>query len=223
MCFPGNVRLEPTHAWIFPSLFCVKPQKRVSDTLPSKYQLRNSECSLNLSSCFPALMLFFPATAQIELKLLGWLHTDCVHDLIVAACHKKIILWSPNSSWVTVTLECLKLNCKASEFWKILQAAESLSWQQITAALSECVCKPGENFVGLIFCLSQRNLWLSLSTSNTLKASFLLENTEADVEAAPGQNEEKSLPAAPVPSPVAPAPAPSRRNPPGGKSSLVLG
>ncbi|NXW41519.1 JUPI1 protein, partial [Nyctiprogne leucopyga] len=47
------------------------------------------------------------------------------------------------------------------------------------------------------------------------------ENTEADVEAAPGQTEEKSLPAAPVPSPV--APAPSRRNPPGGKSSLVLG
>lgn len=77
--------------------------------------------------------------------------------------------------------------------------------------------------MGLIFCLSQRNLWLSSSTSNTLKASFLLENTEADVEAAPGQNEEKSLPAAPVPSPVAPAPAPSRRNPPGGKSSLVLG
>ncbi|XP_010134894.1 PREDICTED: hematological and neurological expressed 1 protein isoform X2 [Buceros rhinoceros silvestris] len=53
--------------------------------------------------------------------------------------------------------------------------------------------------------------------------SFLLENTEADVDAAPGQSEEKSLPAAPVPSPVAPAPAPSRRNPPGGKSSLVLG
>ncbi|NXL11700.1 JUPI1 protein, partial [Mesembrinibis cayennensis] len=51
--------------------------------------------------------------------------------------------------------------------------------------------------------------------------SFLLENPEADVDAAPGQNEEKSLPAAPVPSPV--APAPSRRNPPGGKSSLVLG
>ncbi|NXL72460.1 JUPI1 protein, partial [Leptocoma aspasia] len=51
--------------------------------------------------------------------------------------------------------------------------------------------------------------------------SFLLENTEADAEAAPGQSEEKSLPAAPVPSPV--APAPSRRNPPGGKSSLVLG
>ncbi|NWI10309.1 JUPI1 protein, partial [Crypturellus soui] len=53
--------------------------------------------------------------------------------------------------------------------------------------------------------------------------SFFLENIEADVEAAPGQSEEKSLPAAPVPSPVAPAPAPSRRNPPGGKSSLVLG
>ncbi|NXS06473.1 JUPI1 protein, partial [Neodrepanis coruscans] len=53
--------------------------------------------------------------------------------------------------------------------------------------------------------------------------SFLLDNIEADVEAAPGQSEEKSLPAAPVPSPVAPAPAPSRRNPPGGKSSLVLG
>ncbi|KAM4761989.1 jupiter microtubule associated homolog 1 [Corvus cornix cornix] len=51
----------------------------------------------------------------------------------------------------------------------------------------------------------------------------IFENTEADVEAAPGQSEEKSLPAAPVPSPVAPAPAPSRRNPPGGKSSLVLG
>uniref|UniRef100_A0A8C8SF55 Hematological and neurological expressed 1 protein n=1 Tax=Pelusios castaneus TaxID=367368 RepID=A0A8C8SF55_9SAUR len=48
------------------------------------------------------------------------------------------------------------------------------------------------------------------------------ENIEADVEAAPGQSEEK-MPAAPVPSPVAPVPAPSRRNPPGGKSSLVLG
>ncbi|NXA35862.1 JUPI1 protein, partial [Eudromia elegans] len=60
-------------------------------------------------------------------------------------------------------------------------------------------------------------------STSVRKASFLLENTEADVEAAPGQNEEKSLPAAPVPSPVAPAPAPSRRNPPGGKSSLVLG
>lgn len=62
---------------------------------------------------------------------------------------------------------------------------------------------------------------VSSSTSDTLKASFLLEITEADVEAAPGQSEEKSLPAAPVPSPV--APAPTRRNPPGGKSSLVLG
>ncbi|XP_074870912.1 jupiter microtubule associated homolog 1 [Carettochelys insculpta] len=49
------------------------------------------------------------------------------------------------------------------------------------------------------------------------------ENIEADAEAAPGQSEEKTLPAAPVPSPVAPVPAPSRRNPPGGKSSLVLG
>ncbi|OWK57675.1 Hematological and neurological expressed 1 protein [Lonchura striata] len=78
-------------------------------------------------------------------------------------------------------------------------------------------------FLELSFRLSQPNIWLSSSTSNTLKASFLLENTEADVEAAPGQSEEKSLPAAPVPSPVAPAPAPSRRNPPGGKSSLVLG
>ncbi|KAM3846387.1 jupiter microtubule associated homolog 1 [Vipera latastei] len=46
------------------------------------------------------------------------------------------------------------------------------------------------------------------------------ENTE---ETASGLSEEKPLPAAPVPSPVAPAPAPSRRNPPGGKSSLVLG
>ncbi|KAB1264814.1 5'-deoxyribonucleotidase; cytosolic type [Camelus dromedarius] len=35
-------------------------------------------------------------------------------------------------------------------------------------------------------------------------------------------SEEKPVPAAPVPSPVAPAPVPSRRNPPGGKSSLVL-
>nr|XP_006136475.1 jupiter microtubule associated homolog 1 isoform X1 [Pelodiscus sinensis] len=50
-----------------------------------------------------------------------------------------------------------------------------------------------------------------------------VENIEADVEAAPGQSDEKTLPAAPVPSPVAPVPAPSRRNPPGGKSSLVLG
>uniref|UniRef100_A0A8C3RVE2 Hematological and neurological expressed 1 protein n=2 Tax=Chelydra serpentina TaxID=8475 RepID=A0A8C3RVE2_CHESE len=51
----------------------------------------------------------------------------------------------------------------------------------------------------------------------------IFENIEADVEAAPDQSEEKTLPAAPVPSPVAPVPAPSRRNPPGGKSSLVLG
>lgn len=48
-------------------------------------------------------------------------------------------------------------------------------------------------------------------------------NTEVEIEAASGPSEEKPLPAAPVPSPVAPAPAPSRRNPPGGKSSLVLG
>ncbi|XP_003768524.1 jupiter microtubule associated homolog 1 isoform X1 [Antechinus flavipes] len=49
------------------------------------------------------------------------------------------------------------------------------------------------------------------------------ENVEADLQVDLGQNEEKSVPAAPVPSPVASAPAPSRRNPPGGKSSLVLG
>ncbi|XP_060108364.1 jupiter microtubule associated homolog 1 isoform X1 [Heteronotia binoei] len=47
------------------------------------------------------------------------------------------------------------------------------------------------------------------------------ETTEAEIEMASGLSEEKPLPAAPVPSPV--APAPSRRNPPGGKSSLVLG
>ncbi|XP_054989740.1 jupiter microtubule associated homolog 1 [Sorex araneus] len=46
------------------------------------------------------------------------------------------------------------------------------------------------------------------------------ENTDVDL---PAQSEEKPVPAAPVPSPVAPAPVPSRRNPPGGKSSLVLG
>ncbi|XP_053153622.1 jupiter microtubule associated homolog 1 [Hemicordylus capensis] len=49
------------------------------------------------------------------------------------------------------------------------------------------------------------------------------ENIEAEIEAASGLSEEKPVPAAPVPSPVAPPPAPSRRNPPGGKSSLVLG
>ncbi|XP_042303863.1 jupiter microtubule associated homolog 1 [Sceloporus undulatus] len=49
------------------------------------------------------------------------------------------------------------------------------------------------------------------------------ENTEVDIDSASGLSEEKPLPAAPVPSPVAPAPVPSRRNPPGGKSSLVLG
>ncbi|XP_070596049.1 jupiter microtubule associated homolog 1 [Erythrolamprus reginae] len=55
------------------------------------------------------------------------------------------------------------------------------------------------------------------------------ENTE---DTASGLCEEKPLPAAPLPSPEIPvpgrnpspvAPAPSRRNPPGGKSSLVLG
>lgn len=49
------------------------------------------------------------------------------------------------------------------------------------------------------------------------------ENMDADLQASLGQIEEKPVPAAPVPSPVAPAPVPSRRNPPGGKSSLVLG
>ncbi|XP_048343684.1 jupiter microtubule associated homolog 1 [Sphaerodactylus townsendi] len=47
------------------------------------------------------------------------------------------------------------------------------------------------------------------------------ENIEAEIETASGPDEEKSLPPAPLPSPV--APVPSRRNPPGGKSSLVLG
>uniref|UniRef100_A0A8D2LBV2 JUPI1 protein n=1 Tax=Varanus komodoensis TaxID=61221 RepID=A0A8D2LBV2_VARKO len=54
-------------------------------------------------------------------------------------------------------------------------------------------------------------------------SSCFSENTEVEIEAASGPSEEKPLPAAPVPSPVAPAPVPSRRNPPGGKSSLVLG
>lgn len=49
------------------------------------------------------------------------------------------------------------------------------------------------------------------------------ENVDTDFQANLAQMEEKPVPAAPVPSPVAPAPAPSRRNPPGGKSSLVLG
>ncbi|XP_032746544.1 jupiter microtubule associated homolog 1-like [Rattus rattus] len=49
------------------------------------------------------------------------------------------------------------------------------------------------------------------------------ENVDTDFQASLAQVEEKPVPAAPVPSPVAPAPAPSRRNPPGGKSSLVLG
>ncbi|KAI4556697.1 hypothetical protein R6Z07F_011223 [Ovis aries] len=49
------------------------------------------------------------------------------------------------------------------------------------------------------------------------------ENMDTDLQATLGQSEEKPVPAAPVPSPVAPAPVPSRRNPPGGKSSLVLG
>lgn len=49
------------------------------------------------------------------------------------------------------------------------------------------------------------------------------ENVDVDSQASLGQSEEKPVPAAPVPSPVAPAPVPSRRNPPGGKSSLVLG
>ncbi|XP_022379136.1 jupiter microtubule associated homolog 1 isoform X3 [Enhydra lutris kenyoni] len=49
------------------------------------------------------------------------------------------------------------------------------------------------------------------------------ENVDTDLQASLGQSEEKPVPAAPVPSPVAPAPVPSRRNPPGGKSSLVLG
>ncbi|XP_069337796.1 jupiter microtubule associated homolog 1 isoform X1 [Eulemur rufifrons] len=49
------------------------------------------------------------------------------------------------------------------------------------------------------------------------------ENVDTDLQGSLGQSEEKPVPAAPVPSPVAPAPVPSRRNPPGGKSSLVLG
>uniref|UniRef100_A0A8P0NM36 Jupiter microtubule associated homolog 1 n=1 Tax=Canis lupus familiaris TaxID=9615 RepID=A0A8P0NM36_CANLF len=50
-----------------------------------------------------------------------------------------------------------------------------------------------------------------------------VKNVDTDLQASLGQSEEKPVPAAPVPSPVAPAPVPSRRNPPGGKSSLVLG
>ncbi|XP_037349449.1 jupiter microtubule associated homolog 1 isoform X2 [Talpa occidentalis] len=49
------------------------------------------------------------------------------------------------------------------------------------------------------------------------------EHVDTDLQASVGHSEEKPVPAAPVPSPVAPAPVPSRRNPPGGKSSLVLG
>ncbi|XP_053425331.1 jupiter microtubule associated homolog 1-like [Nycticebus coucang] len=49
------------------------------------------------------------------------------------------------------------------------------------------------------------------------------ENVDTDLQANLERSEGKPVPAAPVPSPVAPALVPSRRNPPGGKSSLILG
>ncbi|XP_064228932.1 jupiter microtubule associated homolog 1-like [Aotus nancymaae] len=48
-------------------------------------------------------------------------------------------------------------------------------------------------------------------------------NVDTDLQGSLGQREERRVPAAPVLSPVALAPVPSRRNPPVGKSSLVLG
>ncbi|XP_017737517.1 PREDICTED: hematological and neurological expressed 1 protein-like isoform X2 [Rhinopithecus bieti] len=58
---------------------------------------------------------------------------------------------------------------------------------------------------------------------HVLLLSWTTENVDTDLPGSLGQSEEMPVPAAPVPSPVAPAPVPSRRNPPGGKSSLVLG
>uniref|UniRef100_A0A8C9IU91 Hematological and neurological expressed 1 protein n=1 Tax=Piliocolobus tephrosceles TaxID=591936 RepID=A0A8C9IU91_9PRIM len=49
------------------------------------------------------------------------------------------------------------------------------------------------------------------------------ENVDTDLQGSLGQREEKLAPAAPVLSPVVLASAPSRGNPPGSKSSLVLG
>uniref|UniRef100_G1KYM0 Jupiter microtubule associated homolog 1 n=1 Tax=Anolis carolinensis TaxID=28377 RepID=G1KYM0_ANOCA len=65
------------------------------------------------------------------------------------------------------------------------------------------------------------DLFLFLQNSDSFP--LLLENTEIEIDVASGPSEEKLPPAAPMPSPVAAAPVPSRRNPPGGKSSLVLG
>ena len=49
------------------------------------------------------------------------------------------------------------------------------------------------------------------------------ENVDTDFQATQDLFDAANEIDAPVPSPVAPAPVPSRRNPPGGKSSLVLG
>nr|XP_060627680.1 LOW QUALITY PROTEIN: jupiter microtubule associated homolog 1-like [Anolis sagrei ordinatus] len=49
------------------------------------------------------------------------------------------------------------------------------------------------------------------------------ENTEVETDFASDPSEEMFPLASPMPSPVAALPVPSRRNPPGGKSSLVLG
>uniref|UniRef100_A0A8C6EGY9 Jupiter microtubule associated homolog 1 n=1 Tax=Microcebus murinus TaxID=30608 RepID=A0A8C6EGY9_MICMU len=61
------------------------------------------------------------------------------------------------------------------------------------------------------------------NSSEANSGDFLDLKGEGDIHGDLGQSDEKPVPAAPVPSPVAPAPVPSRRNPPGGKSSLVLG
>ncbi|XP_044309901.1 jupiter microtubule associated homolog 1 isoform X1 [Varanus komodoensis] len=95
------------------------------------------------------------------------------------------------------------------------------SWARSTAAKSSDVSETSEELG------TQRTDSSDLNSGDYVdpkgRESEAPENTEVEIEAASGPSEEKPLPAAPVPSPVAPAPVPSRRNPPGGKSSLVLG
>ncbi|XP_062056132.1 jupiter microtubule associated homolog 1-like [Lepus europaeus] len=73
--------------------------------------------------------------------------------------------------------------------------------------------------------LQRRNSWEASSGDffHLKGEGAIHENVDTDVQASLGHSEEKPVPAALVPSPVALAPAPSRRNPPGGKSSLILG
>lgn len=124
MCSPGSVQSEPLHAWLFPGVSCVKPQKCIRSF---SLQLRNWGCSLSSWWCCCDSQHLFRPEWQCQSHNADWLYVENL-SLKLLSIKTNELLVSPTSSWVNVVLaEGLRLSCKASDLiWETLLRAESV-------------------------------------------------------------------------------------------------